>query len=114
MSTTCSIHAPWSFADGVLEATEGQGVDVVLNSLAGAAVARGIALLRPYGRFVELGKRDIYEGSRVELSPFRRNLSYFAVDLERAARERPAALGAILRELRIGSTEAISAVHRSR
>ncbi len=88
-----------NFADEVLAATGGRGVDVVLNSLAGEAITAGLRCLAPYGRFVELGKRDIYGGSRIALAPFRANLSYYAVDLDRMMRERPAVLGRALREL---------------
>lgn len=70
-----------AFADEILKATGGRGVDVVLNSLAGHAITKGIACLAPRGRFVELGKRDIYQNSKVGLWNFRKNLSYFAVDL---------------------------------
>ena len=87
------------FADEVLAASGGQGVDVVLNSLAGEAIAAGLRCLAPYGRFVELGKRDIYGGSAIALAPFRRNLAYFAVDLDGMMRERPERLGALLREV---------------
>ena len=48
----------------------------MLNSLAGAAIPAGLSTLRPYGRFVEIGKRDIYENAPVGLWPFRQNLSY--------------------------------------
>ena len=49
------------FARGVLEATGGAGVDVVLNSLTGAGfVEASLECLREGGRFVELGKRDIW------------------------------------------------------
>ena len=88
-----------AFADDILAATDGEGVDVVLNSLAGEAIARGLEILRPYGRFVELGKRDIYDNNSVGLLPFSKNLAYFAVDLDRMARERPAVVGAMLREI---------------
>ena len=47
------------FADEILDATDGDGVDVVLNSLAGEAIRRGVAILAPGGRFIELGKRDV-------------------------------------------------------
>jgi 1-acyl-sn-glycerol-3-phosphate acyltransferase len=87
------------FADEVLATTAGAGVDVVLNSLAGEAIERGIACLAPYGRFVEIGKRDIYANSTVALAPFRRNLSFFAVDLDRLCAERPALIGEMLDEL---------------
>jgi NADPH:quinone reductase-like Zn-dependent oxidoreductase len=45
------------------------GVDVVLNSLAGEAMERSLALIRPFGRFVELGKRDFVENRRAPLRP---------------------------------------------
>ncbi|OBJ19185.1 sulfolipid-1 biosynthesis phthioceranic/hydroxyphthioceranic acid synthase [Mycobacterium colombiense] len=69
------------FADQIRRDTDGYGVDVVLNSLPGAAQRAGIELLALGGRFVELGKRDIYGDSHLGLFPFRRNLSLFAVDL---------------------------------
>ncbi|MGW0533152.1 KR domain-containing protein [Streptomyces sp. NPDC003032] len=47
------------FADHVRDLTAGQGVDVVLNSLAGEGLTRSLELLKAGGRFVELGKRDI-------------------------------------------------------
>lgn len=77
------------FADEIMEQTGGQGVDIVLNSLAGAAIPRSLACLSPYGRFLEIGKRDIYGNSQLGLWPFQKNLSYFAIDLDRLARERP-------------------------
>lgn len=88
-----------TFADEVLEITNGEGVDVVLNSLAGEAIAKGIEILRPFGRFVEIGKRDIYADSKLGLLPFRKNLSFFAMDLLRPGIERPELVGSILREM---------------
>ncbi|MGR5432361.1 zinc-binding dehydrogenase, partial [Vibrio astriarenae] len=64
-----------AFADDIRSATGGEGVDVVLNSLAGEAMVRSIDVLRPFGRFLELGKRDFYENSRIGLRPFRNNIS---------------------------------------
>lgn len=77
------------FIDGVREATDGEGVDVVLNSLTGEAMRASLALLRPYGRFVELGKRDVFEDTHIGLAPFARNLTYTAVDLIQLTRDRP-------------------------
>lgn len=69
------------WADQVMEITGGQGVDVVLNSLAGEAVTRGIDVLKPGGRFIELGKRDILADNALPLAPFLYNLSYYGVDI---------------------------------
>jgi polyketide synthase 5 len=69
------------FAEQIRNDTDGYGVDIVLNSATGAAQRAGIDLLAFGGRFVEIGKRDIYGDSRLGLFPFRRNLAFHAVDL---------------------------------
>jgi acyl transferase domain-containing protein/aryl carrier-like protein len=103
------------FADEVIRRTGGRGVDVILNSLPGEAIPRGIASLADYGRFLEIGKRDIYQNARVGLQPFHRNLSFFAIDLDRVIRERPALLGSMLREIvrRVGDGELEPLPHRA-
>ena len=88
-----------AFADDVLAATSGRGVDVVLNALAGEAIEAGLRCLATGGRFIEMGKRDIYGGTAVSLAPFRKSLAYFHVDLDAMMRERPQRLGRILREV---------------
>ncbi len=87
------------FADEIMERTNGEGVDVVLNSLAGEAIARGIGVLRDHGRFVEIGKRDIYQDSHIGLLAFRKNLSFFAVDVDRLSLHRPELARDLLREV---------------
>ena len=77
------------FADEILQATGRQGVDVVLNSLPGDAIGKSLSLLRAYGRFLEIGKTDIYQNRMIGLLPFQDNLSYFAIDLDRLLRQRP-------------------------
>ncbi len=88
-----------SFADDIMKITHGEGVDVVLNSLAGNAITKGLQVLKPYGRFLEIGKRDIYQNSKIGLLPFQKNLSYFAIDLDKASHERPDLIGGMLREI---------------
>jgi acyl transferase domain-containing protein/NADPH:quinone reductase-like Zn-dependent oxidoreductase/acyl carrier protein/NADP-dependent 3-hydroxy acid dehydrogenase YdfG/SAM-dependent methyltransferase len=78
-----------AFADEVMRATDGAGVDVVLNSLAGDAIPRNLRLLRPFGRMLELGKRDFYENSRIGLRPLRNNISYFGIDADQLLAQRP-------------------------
>jgi len=78
-----------AFADAVKEITRGEGVDVVLNSLDGEAMERSLGLLKPFGRFLELGKRDFYLNTHVGLRPLRKNVAYFAIDADRLHKERP-------------------------
>jgi NADPH:quinone reductase-like Zn-dependent oxidoreductase len=79
-----------AFADQILEITGGTGVDVVLNSLAGEGINRNLRVLRPFGRFLELGKRDFFENTHIGLRPFRNNIAYFGIDADQLMVERPA------------------------
>ncbi|MDB5413308.1 MAG: hypothetical protein JWR10_1643, partial [Rubritepida sp.] len=92
-----------SFADGLRAhwpAPPGEGcVDVCLNSLAGEAMERSLGLMAPFGRFLELGKRDFAEARRVALRPLRRNIAWFAVDLDEMARYKPALAARLLASL---------------
>ena len=76
------------FADEIMEKTGGQGVDVVLNSLSGEAIYKSVKCLSPYGRFVEIGKTDIYRNSKLGLQPFGNNLTYFGVDVDRLFKQK--------------------------
>lgn len=87
------------FAEQILEQTHREGIDVVLNSLPGDAIAKSLGVLRAYGRFLEIGKTDIYANTMVGLLPFQDNLSYFAIDLDRMLRQRPEYIRTMFEEL---------------
>lgn len=87
------------FAEQVRQATAGQGVDVVLNSLTGPAQAASLDLLARQGRFIEIGKRDIYENTRLGLLPFRRNITFSSVDIALLMQKDPALIGALTQEI---------------
>jgi len=86
------------FAGQIMEATQRQGVDVVLNSLPGDAISKSLSVLRAYGRFLEIGKTDIYQNRMLGLLPFQDNLSYFAIDLDRLLRQRPETVRSLFAE----------------
>ncbi|WP_370629586.1 sulfolipid-1 biosynthesis phthioceranic/hydroxyphthioceranic acid synthase [Mycolicibacterium sp. BK634] len=85
------------FADQIRHDTDGYGVDIVLNSLTGAAQRAGFELLATGGRFVEIGKRDVYGNTRLGLFPFRRNLTFYYVDLALMSLSHPQRIGDLLR-----------------
>lgn len=87
------------FADDILAVTAGQGVDVVLNSLAGEAMRRSLDVLQPFGRFLELGKRDFFENTPVGLRPFKNNISYFGIDADQLLNGRPQLAARLFREV---------------
>jgi NADPH:quinone reductase-like Zn-dependent oxidoreductase/thioesterase domain-containing protein/acyl carrier protein len=88
-----------AFADEILEITDGRGVDGVLNSLAGDFIAKGVAVLAPFGRFIEIGKVDIYRNTKLPLRPLRNNLAYLVVDLVQMLASRRDFVAKLLGEL---------------
>jgi hypothetical protein len=78
-----------SFVQGIRHATGGEGVDVALNSLSGDALQATFECIGPFGRFIELGKRDISQNSRLEMAHFNQNVSFASVDLGIVRERRP-------------------------
>ena len=70
------------FAESVMELTHGRGVNVVLNALAAEAIPMGLSCLAESGRFLEIGKRDIYMNSRIPLWGLRRNSSFHVIAMD--------------------------------
>ncbi|NEQ84376.1 MAG: zinc-binding dehydrogenase [Moorea sp. SIO2I5] len=70
-----------AFADELMQYTDGKGVDMVLNSLGGEFIPKGLSVLARYGRFLELGQRDILNNSQLGLGSFEKCLSFFAIQV---------------------------------
>ncbi|KAL9081942.1 MAG: hypothetical protein Q9159_006883 [Coniocarpon cinnabarinum] len=87
-----------SFAQGIKRATDGRGVDVVLNSLSGDGLAASWDCIAPFGRFIEIGKKDIMSHSDLQMSNFAKNVTFAAVDLAGIVRERPEWLPGLFEE----------------
>jgi acyl transferase domain-containing protein/acyl carrier protein len=85
------------FAKLVTDLTGGRGADVILNSLSGGAIPEGLAALAPYGRFLEIGKRDMWDNNRVGLGALLLNRSIFGIDLAAMIEDQPERVGAMLR-----------------
>lgn len=73
----------------VMEVTNGRGVDIVLNSLTGNFITQGLKSLAPFGRFVEIGKADIYKNAKLNMERLGENISVHVVDVDRMAIQRP-------------------------
>jgi len=86
-----------AFAEGIREATGGEGVDLVLNSLAGDFISPTFGVLRPGGRFLEIGKVDIWDEARV--AALDRGIDYHVIDLAVTFAEDPALIRDELAEL---------------
>src|SRR5436189_2141050 len=74
------------FRERFLAATGGEGVDVVLDALAGEFVDASLRLLPRGGRFLEMGKTDIRDAA--EVTERHEKVAYQAYDLAEAGPER--------------------------
>ncbi|KAK4209240.1 hypothetical protein QBC37DRAFT_450775 [Rhypophila decipiens] len=88
-----------SFAKGIKRLTNGYGVDVVLNSVAGDGLQASWECLAPYGRFAEIGKVDIRGNSPLPMAQFAKNVSFSAIDLRHIAMTRPELLRDIIKNV---------------
>lgn len=88
-----------SFASAVRALTEGEGVDVVLNSLAGDLLRESWNCLAPFGRFIEIGKADITKNTRLEMLQFENNVAFASVDLTKVAQKRPKLMRRLLSDV---------------
>ena len=92
-----------AFGKEILEATDGAGVDVVLNSLTGEGfIETSLSCLRHGGRFVELARRDIL--SEEEMAAVRPDVSYDILELDVLKKTEPAWVGKVLRDVMDGLT----------
>ncbi|WP_072804571.1 type I polyketide synthase [Rhodococcoides yunnanense] len=88
-----------NYSEEVMALTDGRGVDVVFNSSPGEIMAQNLHVAAEFARIVEIGKADIYFGGVMDLEPFDRNLTFFAVDMDRMFEHKPALARQVTREV---------------
>ncbi|KAI0156515.1 polyketide synthase PksD [Xylariaceae sp. FL1272] len=87
-----------TFARSLLEATNGYGVDVILNSLVGEGLRASWECIAPYGRFIEIGKTDIDANSSLPMVSFAQNATFASVDLRHMLLHRKDSAAQLLRQ----------------
>jgi len=85
------------FRQEVMRVTGGRGVDVVLNSLSGDWIPASLAVVAPQGRFIEIGKRQIWDA--VQVAAVRPDVDYTIFDLAEVARDEPVRVREVLRSV---------------
>ncbi|GAB3733608.1 type I polyketide synthase [Amycolatopsis oliviviridis] len=78
-----------SFADDILDWTDGAGADVIVNSLPADMIEPNLRTLATFGRFVELGKPGDVADHAVRLASTRRALSFHSFDYDQMMALRP-------------------------
>lgn len=87
------------FSKMVKHRTGGKGADVILNSLAGESLFESWKCIAPYGRFIEIGKKDILSNHGLPMLKFLENVTFSCVDLAAMAVERPDVCAAALQSV---------------
>ncbi|CAF0807397.1 unnamed protein product [Adineta steineri] len=75
-------HSTDEWKSEVMKLTNGEGVDIVLNSLKGDAIQAGLQCLKIGGRFIEIGKVDILNHSQLDMNLLLKDLSFLSVQLD--------------------------------
>lgn len=88
-----------SFAKGIMRTTNGCGVNIVLNSLAGEQLRQSWNCLAPFGTFVEIGIKDIVSNSSLEMSPFAKDATFAAFEIINIMHKDPVRMAHILRNV---------------
>jgi acyl transferase domain-containing protein/acyl carrier protein len=86
-----------AFADRILADTNGEGVQVVLNSLAGEMMDASFRTAAKGGRFVEIGKNGLKD--RAWVKALGRDIAYEIIDWGETAAREPDLIGGMLRDL---------------
>jgi acyl transferase domain-containing protein/NADPH:quinone reductase-like Zn-dependent oxidoreductase/NAD(P)-dependent dehydrogenase (short-subunit alcohol dehydrogenase family) len=84
------------FKDAINKMTRGSGVHVVLNSLAGQFLRDSLDCVSRFGTFVELGKTDLYAGTRLSMAPLDRNITITSVDMSLVCEYKPEKVGQLI------------------
>lgn len=87
------------FGHQIMSLTEGKGVDVIVNSLAGDYLRESWRCLTMFGRFIELGKRDAVENGKLDMSKFEKSISYISVGLNHFVEHRQEYVGSLFKEV---------------
>ncbi|MFI5867571.1 acyltransferase domain-containing protein [Streptomyces sp. NPDC051546] len=85
------------FAEQFRTSTDGHGFDLLLNTLPGEALAANLSLMAPYGRYLELAKRDIVQNTELGMGVFAENVSFSGIDLVHMVQHAPEMAGDLLR-----------------
>ncbi|KAM4054373.1 KR domain-containing protein [Hirsutella rhossiliensis] len=88
-----------SFAGGIMRQTKQRGVDVIVNSLTGEALRQTWECIAPFGRFLEVGKRDVYDNTGLEMSRFLKNVQFSCVDIAQLGADDPVSYQRLLRRV---------------
>lgn len=88
-----------SFVQGIKRLTGGRGVDVILNSTSGQTLRATMECIAPYGRFIEIGKVDIFANAGLPMGPFKKSVTFSFFDIGLISLERGPLFARVLQDV---------------
>ncbi|KAJ5973964.1 polyketide synthase [Penicillium waksmanii] len=88
-----------SFVADIMRETNGEGVDLALNSLSGELLHATWKCVAAFGKMVEIGKRDLEGSGKLDMSAFLANRSYCCLDLDQICFTRPTIAKGLLKNI---------------
>jgi acyl transferase domain-containing protein/Zn-dependent alcohol dehydrogenase/NADP-dependent 3-hydroxy acid dehydrogenase YdfG/acyl carrier protein len=89
------------FSNEIPEITQGKGINVILGSVNGEMLHQSLAILAPYGVYLETGKVNAIDNELLSMKIFNKNLSFISVDIDQLSKERPEEISRLLGDLRM-------------
>ncbi len=87
------------FEIAVARLTNGRGVDVVINTLAGDALQKGLNCLAPGGHYIEIAMTALMSAHTIDLSRLSDNQTFHSVDLRKLGRNQSGVMQTAMHEL---------------
>ncbi|CAM4515031.1 SDR family NAD(P)-dependent oxidoreductase [Paenibacillus xylanexedens] len=92
-------YATTDFEQEVQRLTNGEGVHVILNTLPGEALQKGLNCLARNGRYIEIAMTALKSAHAVNLSGLNHNQSFYSLDLRKLGMEQPEMLAEYRQEM---------------
>ncbi|MCP5008129.1 MAG: zinc-binding dehydrogenase, partial [Planctomycetes bacterium] len=95
----CINYQEKDFEREIHRLTQGRGVDVVINTLSGDAIQKGLNCLAPGGRYIEIAMTALKSAKSIDLSILNNNQSVYTADLRKLGFEDPQRLETYRKEM---------------
>ncbi len=95
----CINYIKDDFEAEIHRLTKGKGVDVVINTLSGDAIQKGMNCLAPGGRYIEIAMTALKSAKSIDLSTLSNNQSFFSIDMRKLGFMNPETLDSYRKEL---------------
>ncbi len=88
-----------AFSTRIASLTNNEGVNVIIGSAEGETMHQSLALLAPYGVYLETGKQNAIKDETLSMKVFSKNLSFISVDIDQLCKDRPELIAELLKDI---------------